>query len=143
MERAGDYLNQSLKYLENALKASKDGDPEKVGEFLWGSVATALKALVMAKKGLEVKRHSQFWEIARELARETGDLSIYEGFKEANSLHTNFYEFQLSLDDVKGAAERIAQLVEKLIDLTEEAMKEQSEIALEASSDGVLRRQRP
>jgi tryptophanyl-tRNA synthetase len=92
---------------------------------------------------LEVKRHSQFWEIARELARETGDLSIYEGFKEANSLHTNFYEFQLSLDDVKGAAERIAQLVEKLIDLTEEAMKEQSEIALEASSDGVLRRQRP
>lgn len=43
-------MNQSLKYLENALKASKDGDPEKVGEFLWGSVATALKALVMAKK---------------------------------------------------------------------------------------------
>jgi hypothetical protein len=33
MERAGDYLNQSLKYLENALKASKDGDPEKLENF--------------------------------------------------------------------------------------------------------------
>jgi hypothetical protein len=45
MERAGDYLDQSLKYFENALKASKDGDPEKVGEFLWGSVATASRPL--------------------------------------------------------------------------------------------------
>ena len=124
MERARAYLNQSLKYLENAFKVSKDGEPEKVGEFLWGSVATALKALVMAMKGMEVKSHGQLWEIARELARETGDLSIYEAFKEANFLHSNFYEFRLSLDDVKSSAERIAWLVKKLIDLTEEAMKE-------------------
>jgi stage V sporulation protein SpoVS len=124
VERARAYLNQSLKYLENAFKASKDGEPEKVGGFLWGSVATALKALVMAMKGMEVKSHGQLWEIARELARETGDLSIYEAFKEANFLHSNFYEFRLSLDDVKSSAERIAWLVKKLIDLTEEAMKE-------------------
>lgn len=124
VERARAYLNQSLKYLENAFKASKDGEPEKVGEFLWGSVATALKALVMAMKGMEVKSHGQLWEIARELARETGDLSIYEAFKEANFLHSNFYEFRLSLDDVKSSAERIARLIEKLMNLTEEALKE-------------------
>lgn len=124
VERARAYLNQSLKYLENAFKASKDGEPKKVGEFLWGSVATALKALVMAMKGMEVKSHGQLWEIARELARETGDLSIYEAFKEANFLHSNFYEFRLSLDDVKSSAERIVRLVEKLMNLTEEALKE-------------------
>jgi hypothetical protein len=39
---------------------------KKLENFCGGSVATALKALVMAKKGLEVKGHSQFWEIARE-----------------------------------------------------------------------------
>jgi hypothetical protein len=59
VERARAYLNQSCKYLENAFKAFKDGEPEKVGEFLWGSVATALKALVMAMKGVEVKSHRQ------------------------------------------------------------------------------------
>jgi hypothetical protein len=76
-----------------------------------GSVATAFKALVMAMKGVEVKSHRQLWEIARELVRETNDPSIYEAFKEANFLHNNFYEFQLSLDDIKNSAEKIVQLV--------------------------------
>jgi uncharacterized protein Yka (UPF0111/DUF47 family) len=124
VERARAYLNQSCKYLENAFKAFKDGEPEKVGEFLWGSVATALKALVMAMKGVEVKSHGQLWEIARELVRETNDPSIYEAFKEANFLHSNFYEFQLSLDDIKNSAVKIEQLVKKLKNLTEKAIKE-------------------
>jgi len=122
-ERARAYLNQSLEYLENASKAFKDGNPEKAGEFLWGSVATALKALVMAKKGIEVRSHSQFWEIARELTRETGDVSIYENYKEANSLHNNFYDSRLSLDDIKNSSKKIAELVKKLISLTEDALK--------------------
>jgi len=123
-ERARAYLNQSLEYLENASKAFKDGNPEKAGEFLWGSVATALKALVMAKKGIDIRSHSQFWEIARELTRETGDMSIYESYKEANSLHSNFYDSRLSLDDIKNSSKKIAELVKKLMNLTGDAMKD-------------------
>ena len=123
IERARAYLNQSLEYFENASNAFKDGNPEKAGEFLWGSVATVLKALVMAKKGIEIKSHSEFWDIARELTRETGDMSIYESYKEANSLHSNFYDSRLSLDDIKNSSKKIAELVKKLRNLTKDAMK--------------------
>lgn len=123
-ERAKAYLNRSLEYLENASKAFRDEEPEKTGEFLWGSVATALKALVMAKKGMVIRSHGEFWDVARELTRETGDKLIYESYKEANFLHSNFYDSRLSLDDVKNSSEKIARLVKRLIILTEEAMKE-------------------
>jgi len=122
-ERGRTYLNQSLEHFENASKAFKDGNPEKAGEFLWGSVATALKALAMAKRGIEIRSHNQFWEIARELTRETGDVTIYESYKEANSLHSNFYDSRLSLDDIKNSSKKIAELVKKLRNLTEDAMK--------------------
>lgn len=86
-------------------------------------MAAALKALVMAKKGIEIKTHSQFWDIARQLTRETGDVSIYENYKEVNSLHSNFYNSRLSLDDIKNSSKKIAELVKKLRNLTEDAMK--------------------
>ena len=123
-QRARAYLDQSLEYFENTPNAFEDGNPEKAGEFLWGSVATALKAVVMAKKGTEIRSHSQFWEIAQELTRETGDVSINESHKEANSLRSNFYDSRLSLDDVKNSSKKIAELVKKLIGLTENAVKD-------------------
>jgi len=122
-ERARAYLDQSREYFENAYNAFRDGNPEKAGEFLWGSVATALKALAMAKKWIEVRSHSQFWDIARELTRETEDTSIYESYKKANSLHSNSYDSRLSLDDIKNSSKKIAELVKKLMNLTEDAIK--------------------
>lgn len=121
-EQAVAYLNQSLRYLENASKTFGTGNPEKTGEFLWGSVATAFKALVMAKKGEKITSHAQFWDIARELTRETGDISIYDSFREANSLHSNFYESRLSLDDIKMSSPQIIELTKRLKSLTEESL---------------------
>lgn len=122
-ERARAYLHQSLQYLKNAEDASRHESPEKVGEFLWGATATAFKALIMAKKGVEIKSHAQFWDVARELTREMGDEFIYRSFREANSLHSNFYESKLSLDDIKMSADKILELVKKLASLTEESLK--------------------
>lgn len=34
-----------------------------------GSVAEALKALLMARRGVEIKSHGELWDVARELAR--------------------------------------------------------------------------
>lgn len=123
-ERVKAYVSQSLQYLENASDALRSENPEKAGEFLWGSVATAFKALVMAKKGVEIRSHGQFWDVARELTRETGDESIYKNFREANSLHSNFYESKLSLEDIKMSSDKIIALVKKLMDLTEQALEE-------------------
>jgi len=122
-ERAEAYLAQSLKYLENAEKFLGRENPEKAGEFLWGSVATAFKALVMAKKGKEIKSHGQFWDVARELARETGDESLYKNFREANSLHSNFYDARLSLEDIKINSKNIAKLVKRLMNLTKQSLR--------------------
>jgi HEPN domain-containing protein len=118
------YLEQSLNYLENASEALVEGYPEKAGEFLWGSVASALKALVMAKKGVEIRSHREFWEVARELVRETGDESIYRAFREANSLHSNFYDSRLTVEDIRMVAPEIRELIEKLRDLSKQALKE-------------------
>ncbi len=112
------YMRQSLLYLNNALEEINKQNYEKAGEFLWGSVAEALKALQMARKGLRVKRHREFWDIARELSREYADESIYVIFREANSLHSNFYEASLKEEDVKISFERVRILVGKLFDIT-------------------------
>ena len=124
-ERAEAYLSQSLRYLDNADEALKNGNPDKAGEFLWGSVATAFKALLMAKKREIIKSHSQFWDIARELTRDTGDESIYMNFREANSLHSNFYDSKLTSEDIKISSSKIIDLVKKLIDLTRQELEGQ------------------
>jgi len=123
-ERAEAYLNQSLSYLENASKALANGYPEKSGEFLWGGVATALKALAMAKKGVELRKHRQIWGLAHEFVRETGDTQLYGAYREADSLHKNFYEGELSAEDIKMSAAKIGELITKLKALVEEALKE-------------------
>lgn len=87
-------------------------------------MATALKAIVMAKKGEEIRSHGQFWDIARELVRETGDQALYKSFREANSLNSNFYDARLSLEDIKISASNIARLVKRLINLTKQSLKE-------------------
>lgn len=96
------YRGQSIHYYENALRFLEEGETEKAAEFLWGSVAEALKA-VAATRGIVLRSHRDVREYARELAKELNDRSIFDGFKEANSLHADFYEAGLTLDDVKDA----------------------------------------
>ena len=96
---------QSEHYYENALKFIRQGETQKAAELLWGSIAEALKA-VAASRGLRLRNHREIWEYARELARELSDESIFDGFREAYSLHTDFYEAELTVDDVKVAWER-------------------------------------
>ena len=91
---------QSEHYYENALNFLRQGETQKAAELLWGSIAEALKA-VAASRGLRLRNHREIWEYARELARELSDESIFDGFKAAHSLHSDFYEAGLTLDDVK------------------------------------------
>ena len=114
---AKTYVKQSQLYLENAHKEIGRQEYEKASELLWGSVAEALKAVLMARKGLKIKAHGELWEAARDLARELGDESIYTIFREANSLHSNFYEVRLGKEDVEDSFERVRLLVGKLLDI--------------------------
>jgi len=113
------YKSQSIHYFENALTSIQAGEAEKAGEFLWGSMAQALKA-VAASEGRELNTHGEIRKCATELAKKHNDMSIWDVYGIANSLHGNFYEAGLSLEEVQIHAERIRITVVKLFSLIPE-----------------------
>ena len=110
------YKAQSIHYLENAFKFIKAGNPEKASEFLWGSMAEGIKA-VAAKKGILLMSHKDLRNYAMELARALPDESIRNTFLHAQSLHSNFYETGLLMEDVVMCAEEVKATVDKLFKL--------------------------
>lgn len=107
---------QSVHYLENAYKFIDAGDVEKASEFLWGSMAQAIKA-VAATKEITLKSHRQLWDYTESLSKELDNKSIFDSFFHANSLHSNFYECELELKDVIRVAEEIRMTVDTLLSL--------------------------
>ena len=118
-DRIEKYKTQSIHYFENALKFIEAGDAEKASEFLWGSMAQALKA-VAASKDIWLKSHKDIRDYAMELARAPKDENIRHAFDYAQSLHSNFYESGLLLEDVAIAAEDVKKVVVKLLNLIPE-----------------------
>lgn len=110
------YKTQSEHYWENALKFIEAGNSEKASEFLWGSLAEALKA-VAASKEIQLKSHKALRNYAMDLARTLPDESIKNTFLHAQSLHSNFYETGLLMEDVVMGAEEVRATVGKLFKL--------------------------
>jgi len=110
------YEAQSVHYFENALKSIDAGDAEKASEFLWGSLAEALKA-VAASKEIQIRSHKQLRNYAMELAKVLQDDTIRHAFDYAQSLHSNFYESGLTLEEVAMGAEDVKVAVAKLLRL--------------------------
>lgn len=61
--------------------------------------------------GLRIRSHGELWDVAGELAMEYGDEDFYVVFREANSLHSNFYEAGLRKEDVMISFKRVRMLV--------------------------------
>jgi hypothetical protein len=118
------YKDQSIHYLENAFKSINAGDVEKASEFLWGSMAEAVKA-VAAIKGVKLKGHRLLRDYAERLSKELGDNSIFDHFLHAESLHSNFYECELELRDVIRVAEEVRSTVLKLFSYIPEEKSEE------------------
>ena len=118
-KRIKRYNTQSVHYFENALKFVEVGDAEKASELFWGSMTQALKA-VAASRDIRLKSHKDIRDYAFELARALPDESIRHAFNNAQSLHSNFYESGLMLEDVVIAAEDVKAAVAKLLSLIPE-----------------------
>ncbi len=76
----------------------------------------AIKAAA-ASKGIQLKSHRDLSSYARGLAKELGDESIRNAFDHAQSLHSNFYETGLLLEDVAMGAQDVRAVVAKLFEL--------------------------
>ncbi len=110
------YVARSRHYLENAYVSLERGEVEKAGEFLWGSMAQAIKA-VAAFKGVELRSHGAVRDFAMVLAKDNRDPALREAFAEANSLHQNFYESGLTREIVLEYGERIRPAVGRVLSL--------------------------
>jgi len=78
------------------------GEPGKAGEALWGAVASALKALALARNG-RLLRAAEVDAYGGRVAR---DHRLREEFAAVRSLHANFYDQFLDAGDVRTAAEK-------------------------------------
>jgi len=110
------YAGQSRHYLLNASKFIDAGDSEKASEFLWGSLAEAVKAVVLSK-GFQLKKHGEIWTYVENLTKELEDKGIYDAFRHAHDLHINFYESDIELRGVRRMAEDIKVVQDKLLNL--------------------------
>ena len=119
LESLSTYRLQATHYLENARLALEAGEMEKAGEFLWGSMAEAVKATA-AQKGQLLQNHGVLRRYAKQLARELQDPTLEAAYIRAEQLHINFYEVFLRPDELAREYEVIGQAVSKLLDLPPE-----------------------
>lgn len=116
METAQEYKSQSIHYLENVYNFIDTGDAEKAGEFLWGSMAEALKAAA-ASEGRRLKAHWEIGDYALELAKKYEDKSIWDAYGHASYFHHGFYEAGLTIDDVRLRLDEVREAIVKLFKL--------------------------
>ena len=115
-EIAEKYKSQSIHYFLNALSSIEAGNAEKAGEFVWGSMAVALKA-VAAIKGAKLWRHQDIEDYAKILAKELGNEEITKAHGLASALHSNFYEADLRIEDVRFRLDQVKDTIINLLDL--------------------------
>ena len=105
-------MTRSQEYLRNAYTSLEQNEVEKAGEFLWGSMVQAIKAIA-AFKDVELRSHEAIWTYVRQLSRELGDEAMFGAFRDANSLHQNFYESDLTREVVLTHGEMIRRAVRR------------------------------
>ena len=111
-----DYQALASHYLDNGLRFLQEDDVEKAGEFLWGSMAAAVKA-VAAGRGLRLQSHRDLRRYARRLAEERNEPDIFRDFIQAEHLHANFYDVFLERQDMEAVVPDIRNRVTSLLEL--------------------------
>ena len=122
-KRINKYKTQSVHYFENALHFIETSDAEKASEFLWGSMSQSLKAFA-AYAGKKLRSHDDIRRFALKLTKELKNESIWHTFNTAQSLHSNFYESGLLLEDVVMGAESVKTVIAELLSLIPEESEE-------------------
>lgn len=108
------YLELYKKYMEDADKLIKQGDFLQASEKIWGAAASIVKAVALKKIGKRLASHGELREFVIRVANETKDDEIRLLWKDALSMHTNFYENWAPPEDVVKAFESVKKFAEKL-----------------------------
>ena len=99
--------------LAQARQELADGDLPQASDKGWVATAQILKA-VAEQRGWEHHRHRHYHQAASRVRAETGDGEIRRLFDSASALHENFYENDMSPDEVAERLDDVDTLVTKL-----------------------------
>ena len=100
--------------MQNVYIALEREEFEKASELLWGSMALAVKS-VAAFREIRLQSHAAIWDYARQLTQELGDQELFDAFRDAHRLHTNFYESDLTREAVLISEERVRGAIGRLL----------------------------
>ena len=95
------YVRRSDEYWRQAQTLLAQGEVEKASELAWGSVVERVKALAAAKLGAELRSHREVRDFLKRIANQIPDQDLYRSYREAESLHINFYESFFDADEVR------------------------------------------
>lgn len=109
-----DYVRRSDHYWRQALERLKAGQWEKASELAWGSVVERVKALARLWSQAELRSHREVREFIKRAALQNADEALYRAFREAESLHINFYESFFDPEEVRQAFVAIQELLARL-----------------------------
>ena len=107
------YQPASQRFLVQAKQELAAGDLQQASEKGWGATAQIFKA-VAEQRGWEHGKHRHLSRAARRLRVETGDRDVYRFFSVANDLHGNFYENEMSAEDIAESLDDVQALLDRL-----------------------------
>ena len=110
IEGASKYLKGAEELLEQARQELKKNDLRQASEKIWGACALAIKAHALAKKGVKLESHRDLWIYKNEVAKELGEW-VRMVFRQADSMHKNFYENLATREDIEDVLKEVEKLV--------------------------------
>ena len=114
IECAGEYLEGAEELVKEAQRELEEGDLRQASKKIWGACALAIKAHALAKRGMRLEFHRDLWEYKNEVARELGEW-VRAVFRQADSMHKNFYEDVATREDVEDTLRDVEKLVTTII----------------------------
>lgn len=116
------YAELSLRLLGQAQQEFDKGDRLQASEKAWGAAAHAMKAAA-ARRGWNHGKHRHLFAVAGQVADDTGHAEIRDLFRDASSLHQNFYEDWQMDTSVQGGINQVRRLVELMEELRAEPVR--------------------
>lgn len=120
--QGGRYRKRASFYFKNFDKEIREGNKEKAGEALWGTVSCLVNALSILERGRPLSDHKEQSIFAQQLLiskfKEGEELAKI--YRTAEKFHVNFYHAFLDEDEFKNMVGEI----QKLIHFLERALKE-------------------
>ena len=107
------YQQASQRFLAQAKQELAAGDLQQASEKGWGAVAQMLKAIA-EQRSWEHGKHRHLSRAASRLRAETGDRDVYRFFSVANDLHGNFYENEMSAEDIAESLDDVQALLDRI-----------------------------